>query len=338
MNSTALSSPSTISTSLDALEVDLAQIAILPAQWEWGQGSLAAVSAEARLMLAVLEDAIRSAKRLSTSSAPAPGNPRETQEKRELREWFASTDRSYTFSFENICATLDIDPAHVRSAIRDHALPGARSPRRRGRAPAARAGGRLRARVAMTAVAVLASLATLTSGGSALASEKPATKSDARRAHADLVSRDGRDVGHVRMTETAQGIILRVRTSLLPQGTRGFHVHSVGRCDPETGFQSAGGHFDPNGASHGFAAGADRHAGDLPNLEISEESKLEVTFFLPDVTLDDGTRGLLDADGSALVIHRNPDDYETDPGGNSGDRLACGVVEPGAEVGADPAG
>lgn len=326
---------------LDALEVDLAQTAILPAQWEWGAGSLAAVSAEVRLMLAVLDDAIRSVKRLSSPGESARATARAMQEKRELREWFASTDRSYTFSFENICATLDIDPAHIRSAIRRHELEGGRGPRRRGRAPSARAAGRLRARVAMSAVAVLVSLVTLSCGAAALASEGPATKTaeaEDRLAHADLVSRDGRDVGHVRMTETPQGIILRVRTSLLPQGTRGFHIHSVGRCDPETGFESAGGHFDPSGASHGFAAGTNRHAGDLPNLEISEESKLEVTFFVPDVTLDDGTRGLLDADGSAVVIHRDADDYETHPAGGAGDRLACGVVEPGAEAGADPAG
>lgn len=341
MDSKVFSSRSPVFAGVDSREVDLAQSAIVPDQWEWGAGSLADGSAEARLMLAVLDDAIASAERLSRSCDAA----RAGQEGRELREWFRSRNSSYTFSFENICATLDIDPTRIRAEIErlEHANAGRqREPRRRVRDAPSRPVRPMVARAAMTAVAVLALLATLAvrpaeaAHHASAAPAADASGSDVRLAHADLVSRDGRDVGHVRITETPQGVILRVRTSLLPQGTHGFHIHSVGQCDRATGFSSAGGHFNPSGASHGFAAGTDHHAGDLPNLEIPPESKLEATFFVPAVTLDDGPRGLLDADGSSLVIHRNADDYETAPAGDAGARIACGVVEAGAESGADP--
>ena len=150
MYSPALTSRSTVFAGLDALEVDLAQPAIVPDQWEWGAVSLADVSAEARLMLAVLDEAISSVERLSRLSGLARAAAESKRERRELKEWFESTDRSYMFSFESICATCDIDAAHVRNAVRRLEHSGARRPRRRGRPLSTRFGRRIVTRAAVT--------------------------------------------------------------------------------------------------------------------------------------------------------------------------------------------
>ena len=105
----------------------------------------------------------------------------------------------------------------------------------------------------------------------------------------------------------------------------GLHIHTVGACTPD--FAAVGGHFNPTTAQHGLDNPNGPHAGDLPNLEIDADGNgtYEATTTL--VTLDQGDNSLFDSDGSALVIHAAPDDLVTDPSGNSGDRIACGVIE-----------
>ena len=149
-----------------------------------------------------------------------------------------------------------------------------------------------------------------------------------------LVNALGAPIGSVRAWQTAGGVTFRITASGLPHGIHGVHVHAVGRCDPPD-FTSAGPHWNPAGRKHGTSNPAGPHAGDLPNVEVSANGVLSATVTLPNASLTApaGAPGaLIDADGAALVLHAGPDDYMTDPSGNSGARIACAVLRPGAEM------
>lgn len=148
-------------------------------------------------------------------------------------------------------------------------------------------------------------------------------------AHAVLRDGEGAEVGRAALHETAHGVLLHVRLEKAASGTHAFHIHERGRCEPPS-FTSAGGHFNPTGREHGIASAGGPHAGDLPNVFVPPSGQLQFEFVANGVTLADGDGSLFDADGSALVLHAGPDDYETDPSGNAGDRIACGVVERGS--------
>ena len=142
-----------------------------------------------------------------------------------------------------------------------------------------------------------------------------------------LVNATGQSIGSVRAWQTAGGVTFRIDASGLPHGVHGVHVHAVGRCDPPD-FASAGSHWNPAGKKHGMNNPAGPHAGDMPNVEVAANGVLGATVVLPGASM----ASLLDADGAALVIHAGPDDYVTDPSGNSGARIACAVIQPVAEV------
>jgi len=144
-------------------------------------------------------------------------------------------------------------------------------------------------------------------------------------AEAALKDKDGKDVGRATLIETADGVRVAVTGYRLPPGVHGLHIHAVGRCDPPQ-FTSAGPHFNPSAKQHGTQNPAGPHAGDLPNLEVaaSGEGGIDATTRL--VTLSPGPNSLLGPAGTALVVHASADDYKTDPTGNSGDRIACGVI------------
>ena len=142
-----------------------------------------------------------------------------------------------------------------------------------------------------------------------------------------LVNSAGQSVGTVRAWQTAGGVSFRISAAGLPHGIHGLHVHAVGRCDPPE-FTSAGGHWNPADKKHGMNNPAGPHAGDLPNVEVAANGVLNATVTLPNATM----AALLDADGSALVLHAGPDDYVTDPSGNSGARIGCAVIQGGAEI------
>ena len=112
----------------------------------------------------------------------------------------------------------------------------------------------------------------------------------------------------------------------LPAGVHGIHIHTVGMCQGPN-FASAGGHFNPLMKKHGKDNPDGMHAGDLPNFNVGANGKGKATMTAAMVTLGDGMNSLFHPGGTALVIHAGPDDYKTDPAGNSGDRIACGVVE-----------
>lgn len=135
-------------------------------------------------------------------------------------------------------------------------------------------------------------------------------------AAADLSDVSGQPVGKVSFVRGPDGVAMTVEVRNLPAGTHGIHLHAVGLCDPPA-FQTAGPHFNPAGKKHGRKNPEGPHAGDLPNLEVAPDGtgKLEAT-------IPGGT----DVIGRSVVIHAGPDDEMTDPAGNSGARIACGVV------------
>jgi Cu-Zn family superoxide dismutase len=145
-------------------------------------------------------------------------------------------------------------------------------------------------------------------------------------ATADLKSAAGQSMGSATFTQQADGVRLNVTVKGLPAGKHGIHIHAVGKCDGPD-FASAGGHFNPETKQHGALNAAGPHAGDLPNLVVGADGSGSLQFVDTRVTLAKGAaNSLFDADASALVIHAAEDDEKTDPSGNSGARIACGLV------------
>lgn len=144
------------------------------------------------------------------------------------------------------------------------------------------------------------------------------------RATAELATAQGAAAGAVSLAPVAGGIRLTGRVQGLAPGQHGIHVHAVGRCEGPD-FASAGGHFNPAGRKHGLKSPEGHHAGDLPNLVVGPDGVGTIDAVADGATLD-GAATLLDADGSSVVVHAGPDDELTDPAGNSGGRVACGVV------------
>ena len=146
----------------------------------------------------------------------------------------------------------------------------------------------------------------------------------ADKASAVLKDKDGKEVGNIELTDTPSGVLIRLTLDGVPPGDHAFHVHAIGKCEPPD-FKSAGPHFNPDETKHGLMNAEGPHAGDMPNLHMPDSGKLTVEVLNEMVTLD-AEPALLDDDGSAIVVHAAADDYQTDPAGNAGDRIACGVV------------
>jgi superoxide dismutase, Cu-Zn family len=146
-----------------------------------------------------------------------------------------------------------------------------------------------------------------------------------RATNASTTIRDlsGATVGTASFSQTSGGVLVSGSLTGIPSGTHGIHVHETGRCDPP--FTSAGGHFNPDAKQHGFRNPKGPHAGDIPNISVPATGSVRFDLVLPGVSLS-GERALLDGDGAAIVIHEAADDYATDPAGNSGARIACGVI------------
>jgi superoxide dismutase, Cu-Zn family len=158
------------------------------------------------------------------------------------------------------------------------------------------------------------------------------TSDEPRMAWAELRDQSGVSVGSAVLREEDGHVRLVIQASGLAPGRHGVHVHAVGRCEPP-GFQSAGGHFNPLGKQHGLESATGPHAGDLLGLEADASGRAEYVAVTPRVTLGPGPTSIFDADGSAIVIHAASDDQRTDPSGNSGDRVLCGVLVAGPTSG-----
>jgi superoxide dismutase, Cu-Zn family len=164
-----------------------------------------------------------------------------------------------------------------------------------------------------------------TSGGGVMLVTNAQQGQTPATARAELKDAKGQTVGKAELTQAANGVLVRLTLSKGPSGARAFHIHETGKCDAPS-FESAGAHANPAKAQHGFHNPNGPHGGDLPNLHIPRGGTLEVEFLAANVSLAPGANTLLDADGAALVIHQATDDYRTDPAGEAGDRVACGVV------------
>lgn len=144
-------------------------------------------------------------------------------------------------------------------------------------------------------------------------------------ARAELIDAQQRVVGRAAFEPTPTGMLIRLTLTDATPGTHGIHLHQVGSC-LAPGFESAGGHLNPFARKHGFRDAAGPHAGDLPNIVVPEGGQLQVELLAREVTLSEGAAALLDTDGAAIVLHAGADDYRTDPAGDSGPRIACGII------------
>ena len=148
--------------------------------------------------------------------------------------------------------------------------------------------------------------------------------SNAQRASAVLKDASGKEVGRAVFTATPSGALLDLKLDGVQPGVHALHIHAVGKCEGPD-FKSAGPDFNPDQTKHGIMSPEGPHAGDLPNIHVPPDGKLEVEFLNPVVTISQEA-ALLDTDGTSIVIHANADDYKTDPDGNSGPGIACGVI------------
>ena len=177
-------------------------------------------------------------------------------------------------------------------------------------------------RIAAFALPLLALPALAACGGDDVAVGTP--EAGGARAVATVTTPAGAAAGRATVTEVAGGLRVTFDGMGLPRGTHGVHIHTVGRCDAPD-FQTAGGHWNPTQAKHGTMNPQGPHSGDLPNLVADAGGRGTVGATLPGATM----AALLDADGAAFVVHAGPDDLMSDPAGNSGGRIACGVFAAG---------
>jgi Cu-Zn family superoxide dismutase len=169
-------------------------------------------------------------------------------------------------------------------------------------------------------LAVLACLIVLVTAVQAPASDQTA--------HAALKDAQGRDVGTADLIQTAAGVLFKLVVKNMPPGVHAVHVHGTGKCEPP--FDSAGGHFNPGDDKHGLLAAEGPHAGDMPNMHVPESGDVSVEILNAAITLEkDKPNSVFRPNGAAIVIHAGLDDYRSDPAGNAGGRIVCGVIQPG---------
>ncbi len=150
--------------------------------------------------------------------------------------------------------------------------------------------------------------------------------SAADMAEARIADTEGATIGKVTFEQAPGGVLVSVDVTGLPPGGHGIHLHAVGSCSPD--FKASGGHINPEGVAHGLLNPGGGDNGDLPNLYVAADGSARAEFFTTRVSLKGADLpALLDADGSAVIIHENPDDHMTQPIGGAGGRIACGVIE-----------
>lgn len=147
-------------------------------------------------------------------------------------------------------------------------------------------------------------------------------------ARASLAAGDGSARGQAMVTEAADGLHVVVKAQGVTPGIHAVHIHTIGTCTGPD-FTSAGGHWNPAGRQHGKDNPAGMHMGDMPNMVAGSDGAGELEYVVAHGSIQGGATPLLDADGAAVVIHAQADDNKTDPTGNAGGRVACGVLKAG---------
>jgi Cu-Zn family superoxide dismutase len=135
----------------------------------------------------------------------------------------------------------------------------------------------------------------------------------------------GASVGTARLSPDARGVKIALALNGLAPGEHAIHVHQTPQCDAPA-FTSAGGHFNPDQKHHGLSNPEGPHAGDMPNFMVDPSGRSSATIVATGVTLGDGPHSVFTGGGTALVIHEKADDMKSDPAGNAGARIACGVI------------
>ena len=177
-------------------------------------------------------------------------------------------------------------------------------------------------------VPIAAACALVLSASAAVAEDSPAA-AKGETVHATVVGLDGNSLGMITLQQTPTGVLVSTDLKGLPEGEHGFHFHEKGICSPADKFSTSGGHFAGSHAKHGLMVEGGPHAGDMPNQYVGPDGVLKEQIFNTGVTLTPGPNSLLDADGSALVIHAGADDYMSQPSGAAGNRIACAVISAG---------
>lgn len=154
----------------------------------------------------------------------------------------------------------------------------------------------------------------------------PLLAAAAPAATATLRDAQGKPVGTATLTPADGGVKISVTVSGIAPGLHGFHVHAVGKCEGPD-FKSAGGHFNPTSKEHGLENPKGSHAGDMPNLSVGADGTGKGDFLARGASLGAGAGSLFPEGGTAVVLHAAPDDMKSDPAGNAGARIACGVIE-----------
>ena len=174
------------------------------------------------------------------------------------------------------------------------------------------------------AAALLAAIALAACGGQARGPE--GTRIPDPVANASLLDSSGTQVGLATFSEAGGTGQLGISVSGLSPGPHGMHIHDTGACTPPD-FESAGSHFNPGSKKHGLENPEGPHAGDMPNLVVKADGSADTTFTVSASLLTQGSESMIGTQQRAFVIHADPDDQKSDPSGNSGSRVVCGVIE-----------